>query len=165
MEKPVNQMLAAEEKQFGNEMLDLLKRQRQLFGELQKQSLEQRALIKAQQNEELLSLLARRQKVVDAIGEIHRQSAPYRLRWSEMKDRIPESLRGEISKLLSEVQQMLNLIIEQDQQDCQELSASKQLVAQAMSQTTRAHTANAYYGGPGISRNNPSSGSNFQITG
>jgi hypothetical protein len=165
MEKPVNQMATAEEKQFGSEMLDLLKRQRQLFGELQKQSLEQRALIKAQQNEELLSLLARRQKIVDAIGQVHQQSARYRRQWDEMKGRMPEALRGEISGLLSELQQMLNLIIEQDQQDCQELSASKQLVAREMNQTARARTANTYYGGPGMPKNNPSAGSNFQITG
>lgn len=158
-------MVAENVTTFGCEMLDLLKRHRQLFQELQKQSHEQRALIKAQQNEELLSLLARRQKIVNAIGQIHQQLAPYRQQWEGVKGRLPETLRGEISGLLVELQKMLNTIIEQDQQDCQELSASKQQVAAEMNQATRARSAHAYYGGPGLPRNNPSSGSNFQITG
>jgi hypothetical protein len=158
-------MVALDAKMFGCEMLDLLKRQRQLFLELEKQSQAQRALIKAQQNEELLSILARRQKLVDAIGQVHRQSAPYRQQWSEVKDRLPGPVREEISGLLKELQGLLNTIIEQDQQDCQELSASKQQVARELNQTSRARTADAYYGGPGPQRNEPMSGSNFQITG
>jgi len=150
---------------FGAEMLELLKQQRQLFLELQKQSLEQRALIKAQQNEELLSVLARRQKVVNAVGQIHRQTALYREKWPQMKDKLSEPVRREIGQLLSELERMLNTIIEQDQQDCQELSSSKQMVAQQMNQAAQARTASSYYGGTAVRYNNPSSGSNFQITG
>ncbi|MFA5865079.1 MAG: hypothetical protein WC975_10390 [Phycisphaerae bacterium] len=150
---------------FGNEMLDLLKRQHQYFLELQRLAQEQRALIKAQQNEELLHLLAKRQKIVEALGQLHRQSAPYRQDWPQMKVLLAEPLRKNIGALLTELQQMLNLIIEQDQQDCQELSASKQLVASELSQTNKAQAANAYYSQPGNQMNNNSSGSNFQITG
>jgi hypothetical protein len=163
MEKPVKTLNDATT--FGNQMLDLLKRQHQYFLELQRLAREQRALIKAQQNEELLHLLAKRQKIVEALGQLHRQLAPYRQNWPQMKSLLPEPLRNNIGALLSELQQMLNLIIEQDQQDCQELSASKQQVASELSQTNKAQAANAYYVRPGNQMNNNSAGSNFQITG
>jgi len=150
--------------QFGLQMLDLLKCQHQYFLELQKLSEEQRALIKAQQSEELLRLLAKRQMIVNAIGQLHQQSAPYRQKWESVKDKLPEPIKQQISAMLGQVQQMLNRIIEQDQQDCQELSASKQQVATELNQTNRAQAANAYYNQP---KNNPGQGggSGFHFTG
>jgi len=153
-----------EARQFGLQMLDLLKRQHQYFFELQKLSEEQHALIKAQQSEELLRLLAKRQIIVNAIGQLHQQSAWYRQNWESVKNKLPEPIKQQISTMLGQVQQMLNQIIEQDQQDCQELSASKQQVATELNQTNRAQAANAYYNQP---KNNPGQGnsSGFQFTG
>jgi len=158
------QTATREAEAFGREMLDLLKRQYQYFLDLERMAQEQRALIKAQQGEELLHLLSHRQKVVDAIGRVHKQSAPYREQWGLMKDRLGEELRTNIGSLLARLQQMLNGIIEQDQQDCRELSASKQLVASELNQTARARAANTYYGRPGANRP-AGGGGNFQVTG
>jgi len=131
---------------MGGKMQELLKRQRLYFQELRKLSETQRMLIKAQQSEELLSVLGRRQKLVAAIGEIHQESAPSREKWPDFKDLLPNELRGAIGVLLEELQQMLNEIIEQDQQDCQDLSASKQQVASELQQTGRQRTAGSHYG-------------------
>ncbi len=155
---------ANDAKVFGEQMLDLLKRQHQYFLELQKLSQEQRALIKAQQSEDLLRLLAKRQTIVNAIGVLHQQSAPYREQWTGMKDHLPAPLRQNIALLLTQLQQMLNSIIEQDQQDCQELSAAKQQVGAELQQANKAQAANAYYSQPKNTPGRPS-GSSFQITG
>jgi thymidylate synthase ThyX len=154
----------AEIRAFGEKMFDLLKRQHQYFIELQKLSHEQRMLIKAQQSEDLLHLLAKRQMIVNAIGQLHQQSAVFRENWPKIKDLLPEMLKKNISVLLVQVQQMLNQIIEQDQQDCQELSASKQQVAAELNQTNKVRAANTYYNQPKVNPQRPS-GSSFQITG
>jgi chorismate mutase len=150
---------------YGEQMLDLLKRQHQYFQDLQRLAQEQRDLIKAQLNEELLHLLGKRQKIVEAIGQLHRQSAPFRERWEAMKDLLSEPVRENIAVLLRRLQQALNSIIEHDRQDCQDLSAAKQQVADELNQTNKARAANAYYGQPKGPQSVESSGSNFQITG
>lgn len=152
-------------KRFGDQMLELLRRQYQYFLDLERLAQEQRTLIKAQLNEELLHLLGKRQKIVEAIGQVHRQSAPYREKWPAMKDRLTEPVRTSLGELLGRLGQMLNSIIEHDREDCQELSAAKQQVAGELAQTNRAQAAHAYYGRPAGPAGGASSGSGFQITG
>ncbi len=147
----------------GNQMLEVLKHQHQLFLELVKLSREQREMIKSQQSEDLLHLLGKRQKIVEAINKIHQQSSDYRAEWPRLKELLPPVLRTQIGELLTALEQMLNAIIEQDKQDCQELSAGREQVAGALQQTAKGQAVGASYsGGYG---SNFHTGGNFQITG
>ncbi|NLE29450.1 MAG: flagellar protein FlgN [Phycisphaerae bacterium] len=150
---------------MGNQMLELLKRQHLYFQELEKLSESQRVLIKAQQSEDLLHILGKRQKLVMEIGEIHQQSASYRENWPNFKDLLPEHLRNSISELLGQLQTMLNAIIEQDKQDCQELSQTQQQISAEIQQTGRAKAATASYGKPKNLNYNQDNGGSIQFTG
>jgi hypothetical protein len=150
---------------MGNEMLDLLKRQHQYFQELEKLSESQRELIQNQKSEELLHILGVRQKVVSQMNEIHQKTADYRKRWPEFKDLLPEHLKNSISELLEKLQAMLNVIIEQDKQDCQELSQSKQQIADQLKHIGQAKVVTTSYAQP---KNKPycsGPGGHFHITG
>lgn len=149
----------------GNRMLDLLKRQHLYFQELEKLSQSQRMLIKAQQSEDLLHLLGQRQRLVEEIGTLHQQTAEYRAQWPNFKDVLPDHLRTAIGDLLAQLQTMLNAIIQQDQQDCQELGAAKQQISSELQQAGRAKAAATSYSKPNNAAYNPGQGGNIQFTG
>jgi hypothetical protein len=146
-------------------MLELLKRQHLYFQELEKLSQSQRMLIKAQQSEDLLHILGQRQKLVAEIGELHLQTAEYRTNWPDIKDILPDHLRTAISELLAQLQTMLNAIIEQDRQDCQELGAAKQQISSEIQQAGRAKAATASYSKPKNLNYNQGQGGGIQFTG
>ncbi len=110
----------------GMELLELLKRQKQYYIELRRLSKEQRALIDAQEPESLIRVLGQRQKIVDAIGKIHNQTAPYRNEWQTLRELLPTSLRESIQVLLADLQNMLDEILQNDREDSEKLSAAKQ---------------------------------------
>jgi Na+/phosphate symporter len=151
--------------EMGSAMLKLLQRQHLFFQELRKLSESQRTLITAEQSEDLLSVLGKRQKLVLAIGELHQESSVYREKWPDFKDLLPNELREMIGKLLDELQQMLNAIIEQDQEDCQKLSAGKEQVGSALQQINQARTTRASYSSPAKQAYGQSSGGSIQFTG
>jgi hypothetical protein len=163
MERTVVTFQEALEK--GNRMLELLKRQHLYFQELEKLSQSQRMLIKAQQSEDLLHILGKRQRLVEEIGQIHQQTAEYRADWPNFKYVLPDHLRTGISELLAQLQTMLNTIIEQDQQDCQELGAAKQQISSELQQAGRAKAAATSYSKPKNFNYNPGQGGNIQFTG
>ncbi len=147
----------------GTELFDLLKRQRQYYLELRRLSKQQRALIEADQPEELIRILGQRQKIVDAIAKIHKQSEPYRKEWQELKELIPTQLKQSIQSLLAELQQMLDEILEDDKQDSEKLSAAKRQVHQQIDSAQKVKSVMNSYAKNQTNRN--SSGNNFQFTG
>jgi len=147
----------------GMELFDLLKRQHQYYLERRRLSKQQRALIEAEQPEELIRVLGQRQKIVDAIARIHHQSAPYRKEWQEIKELIPAQLRKSIQILLGDLQQMLDEILEDDRQDSEKLSAAKQQIHQQIDNAQKIKTVVNNYAQNQIDRSN--SGNNFQFTG
>ncbi len=147
----------------GLELLELLKRQKQYYIELFRLSKEQRALIEAQQPESLIRVLGRRQKIVDAIGKIHRQSEPYRREWQEIKELMPVSLKESIQILLADLQSMLDEILRSDKEDSEKLSAAKQQMHKQIGSTQRVKSVVNNYNRSRMG--NESSGSGFQFTG
>lgn len=148
------------------ELLKLLRRSRQYYEQLQRLAREQRALIQADDAEELLSLLAERQKVVRAIGRTHQELAPYQKEWDQLKERLPAEVRTEIQGLLGDLQDMLNGLLEHDRQDCAELVARKQQIADELSVAAKGRAASAAYAGAMTRRAGaPAAGRSLEISG
>jgi hypothetical protein len=141
----MTQMTMQEATAMGGKMQTLLKRQHLYYEELKKLSDDQGLLIKNEQSEALLGVLGKRQKLVEAIGALHKESSIYREKWPEFKELLPSELRNGISHLLEELQQMLNAIIEQDKQDCRKLSVSKSQVTAELQQVQRSRSAAGAY--------------------
>jgi hypothetical protein len=150
---------------MGESMLELLKREHEYLLELQRLSEEQSVLVSNGQSEELLHLLARRQRLVDLIVKTHVESNHYRQKWMEIKDTLSEKTRKPISLLLENIHQMLNGILEHDRKDCEALSASKKQVAGEINTTNTVQAATSYYTGTTKTGHRNSPGGNFQITG
>ncbi len=151
--------------QMGKEFLELLRSQHQYYLELEKLAEQRRALVDAQQTEELLKVLARQQKIVDAIGKIHTQTMWYRENWDGFKDKLPVQLKTSIQILLSKLGQILQSILEQDKEDAQKLSGAKNHIQEELKKTTQARKLVGAYAQSRSANGSGKVGGNIQITG
>lgn len=126
-------------------IVKLLRKQRELYEQLQHLSRRQRSLISGDHPEQLLSILRDRQSLVNALAQINQQLSPLRASWQSVFDNLPEPERSEVSALLEDVNQMLAAIIRTDQEDGALLSARKQSVGQFIDRAQDGRAANAAY--------------------
>jgi len=147
------------------ELVRLLRHQRQYYQELKRLAEQQRALIQAEQPEELLGLLAKRQQVVDAMGKVHQQLAAHQQIWNASKEKLDAKRRQEIQELLAELETMLNDLLEHDQQDCQDLSDRKQQIGNQLTSAVKGRAANQAYSDHDGNQTPRPAGANFEISG
>jgi len=127
------------------ELFGLLTRQRDLYSELETLSAQQAGLIAEGKAEALLTVLSKRQTLVEDLGRINDEIGPYRGRIPEIAESLPEGNREELRGLVDQVQSLLKAIIEQDEQDRVKLEEAKAEVGNQLSQTARTGMAiNAY---------------------
>lgn len=151
---------------IGNELVTLLTQQKRHYTQLQQLAEQQRTLIQAGQSEPLLSLLAQRQKIVNAIGKLHTQLAPHQQNWDAIKDHLDHECRGRIEGLLGDLQTMLNGLLEHDQKDCDELSTRKQQIANEMAAAGKGRVATtAYSANTSTKVRTGHSGGHFEVNG
>lgn len=126
-------------------MIALLTKQRDLYQSLRELSEKQRSMISGDRPEKLLNILRDRQGLVTSLARLNEEMGPYRRRWDEVYDTLPESYRTQASDLLHEINGLLRVILQTDQEDSQLLSARKQSVAAAIAGLAGGHAANAAY--------------------
>ena len=88
-----------------NEVFALLEQQRDLYRELKSQSEQQDALIASGATDQLLSLLAQRQRLIDGLGQVSSSLAPYRSRIAVIADQasgdLGEQMRAMVRRFVS----------------------------------------------------------------
>jgi len=129
------------------ELMRLLRWQKQLYQQLDQLSAQQGSLIGADQGEHLLQLLSQRQKIVKALSKLHDQLQPYRERWDRIRDRLDEQQRAQIETILQHVQQLLGQIIRRDEEDSRQLTQRKGQIQKAISGVGQSRQVAAAYGG------------------
>jgi hypothetical protein len=144
-------------------LVQRLERQRDLYRQLDALSREQAGIIAEGWNldadpspsEQLLRLLSDRQKLIDELDGLHRQLAPYRDNWQSIWSTMAQADRHRIGPLVSEVEQLLARIIEQDDRDRKQLQQNQQQVTGQMRRVNNAGRAiNAYRTAPTPQQNN-----------
>ena len=129
--------------------LDLLRRQRDLYDQLDAMSTGQLDLIEQGTTEALLSLLAERQGVVDQLGQITAALSPVRERWDQWSADLSEPDRDEVRGLLEHVDDRIRVIVERDDEAQRRLTSAKQSVGRELRQMTASSTAiGAYQSAP-----------------
>ena len=127
------------------ELFGLLTRQRDLYRDLSALSSQQADLIAQGQTEQLLSVLSRRQGLIEELGRTNDEIGPYRGRIPEIAEALPDAKRDELRSLVEQVQSLLKQIIDRDEQDRKKLEAAKQEVGTQITRTVRTGAAmNAY---------------------
>lgn len=137
------------------DLLALLAEQCALCRELTGLKDRQRALIAADQAEELLEVLGRRQGIIDRLGALGRRMRPYQQRWSEVRSVLGPEVSRQVDEMLLEVHGHLAGILEGDKADAELLASRRQATGRDMSRLKRTRLAGAAYAAaqqdPGIS--------------
>ena len=123
------------ESESAEEVLVLLRRQAELYGRLEALAERQKSLVTGDDIGPLLSLLAERQKLSDALMDVAGRLAPVRRRWASSRTRLPPPQRAEADRLVQEAEQRLERLIENDTRDARVLSGRRHSVATALRMT------------------------------
>jgi hypothetical protein len=126
-------------------LVALLERQRSIYQQLRTLSDQQGPLVAEGHAEALLSLLAQRQRLIDAAMDINAKLDPYRKRWAEMWATLPAAERERVGALVKDVQDLLAAIVQQDERDRQILQTAKANVGAELQQINRATAAASAY--------------------
>ncbi len=132
----------------GTEVLmlrELLARQVVLYRELEGYSHEQGRMVEAVDSQGLITLLGKRQVVLDELGGLARDLGPFRTRWRELWDGLAGEQREAIGGLVDESEALLKGIIDRDERDKASLSAVKEGIGREMKRShNRGAALNAY---------------------
>lgn len=126
-------------------LVRLLTQQRDLYLQLKTLSDQQASLIVGGETEQLLSVLAHRQRLVDALTRLNRDLAGYRQQMPDLQNDLPPADRDRVRALMDEVDGLLHAIIEQDDRDRQQLQAAQQKVGVQIHQAARGGAAMQAY--------------------
>lgn len=129
-----------------NEVFALLQQQRDLYRELKSQSEQQDALIASGATDQLLSLLAQRQRLIDGLGQVSSSLAPYRSRIAVIADQASGDLGEQMRAMVEEVRELLESIIADDEKGKTDLEAARDKVGGQIRQAAGAVAAAGAYG-------------------
>lgn len=136
---------AAEE---AHEVFALLQQQRDLYRELKSHSEQQDLLIANGETDQLLSLLAQRQRLIDGLGQVSSSLSPYRSRIAAIADQASGDIGEQMRGMVEEVRVLLESIIACDEKGKTDLEAARDKVGGQIRQAAGAVAAAGAYGKP-----------------
>lgn len=107
------------------DVLSLLIEQRDLYAQLAGLAEQQRRMVTGEQAEQLLAILAERQKIVNRLGGLGDRLRPYQQDWPAVRSRMSEAEAQQVDTLLAQANALLSGIIEKDEADVRTLAARK----------------------------------------
>ncbi len=130
-----------------DELISLLRRQVSIYTRLEQLSGRQRGLIAAEDQQQLLTLLAERQKLVDELSTLNQGLIPLQKYWRANRETVAPSLRTEADQLVVRAGEILQRILGADEQDARILSARKAQTAKQVTVLAQGRQAFEAYGG------------------
>ncbi len=128
-------------------LISLLRRQVSIYTRLEQLSGRQRGLIAAEDQQQLLALLAERQKLVDELGVLNQGLIPLKKYWRANRKTVAPALRAEADQLVGRAGEILQRILGADEQDARILSARKAQTAKQVTALAQGRQAFEAYGG------------------
>jgi len=105
----------------------------------------QRTLITGDTPEELLNVLAERQKLLDRLNVLTQQLAPYRENWATVRQQLTADEGQHVDQLVGQMETLVGSILKSDERDTQLLAARRGSSAHAMAEAKSARQAKAAY--------------------
>ncbi len=133
-------------------LLALLKKQVSLFEQLAGLSEQQTGLIGAGPSEALLTLLASRQRCIDALAAVGNQLKPFRAKWPEARQHLNEQQESAADRLIERAQMLLDAILKQDDRDRCALQRLQQQIGGELTRVQHGGRANRAYQTGGASQ-------------
>jgi hypothetical protein len=132
---------------LAKELIAVLTAQRDIYLQLAELARQQSAYIRSGASEDLMTVLAARARLVEQLTPLDRQLQPHKDRWPEVLETLAPPQRGAVSLLLTQVQQLLADLLEQDEADRQVLLEQKTDVGAQLSKTVTGRQLHRAYGG------------------
>jgi hypothetical protein len=127
------------------DVIRLLSAQRDLYALLGRLADRQRGLITGNEPEQLLKVIAERQRVLAALGKVTERLRPYQQRWQELRGRMSGEQLAAADALVKDMQRELAAIIAKDEADVQLLAARKEAASQSIAGLKRGRDAGVAY--------------------
>lgn len=138
-------MIAAQMKDFGSRLIQLLTQQQLLYRQLQQLARQQRGLVDGSDPEMLLKLLADRQRLIDRLSDVDQELQPLRVDWQAMAQTLPAEQRAQAQNLVESVKEILADIIARDKQDTEVLAGRRNEVAGQIATASQGKRMNQAY--------------------
>jgi hypothetical protein len=126
-------------------LLEGLKRQQDCVRQLVRLCDRQRELVDRGDAEGLLHLLGRRQGLIRELEEAEKQVVAFKSGWPASRDELPAVDRPLVERMLEEIEQALQRIIQQDEKDYRQLADAKQELGRQRRQAVVGQQVNAAY--------------------
>lgn len=120
--------------------------QRELYVQLLALAKQQSQYVMTGESEALMTVLAARSRLIDQVAPLDKELQPYKGRWQEVLDGLPQVQKEAVAKLLKEVQGLLSDILAQDEKDKESLIRQKTEVGVQIQRTVTGRTLNNAYG-------------------
>jgi hypothetical protein len=127
-------------------LIGLLERQRSLYATLRTLGVEQRKLITQNNAESLLTLLGRRQEVIDQLTPIDTALKTFRADWTGSCAGLRDEERERVDVLVRENRETLTAIMNMDREDSDVLARRKQQVGAELAVVPTHRQVHAAYG-------------------
>lgn len=129
----------------GPTLLRLLTQQRNAYQTLRDLADEQLAAVEAGASDGLISLLAKRQAVIDDLAGLNDELAPYRQLGEDLANHLPEVQRQAVRVLIDEIDHLLAAVTAADERSREQLEAARTSVSRQLNAVGRSGAAlNAY---------------------
>ncbi len=139
----------------------ILNRQRAICMDLRRHTVRQRQLIEQQRQEPLLTLLSERQHLIDELTVLSAGLEPYRTHWPDLWARMDEAQQANISRMVGEVQSLVDEIMSADATDQQRIESEKEKLREAMNRLNQGRQTRRAYSAPGPAGRGPRPSNRF----
>ena len=125
----------------------IVARQRDLYRQLDQLSRTQSQFISQDRTEELLGVLGRRQQLIDELGRLNEQMAPFVAQWNELSESLPKRERALLRESFDEVSLLVVGIGQRDDADRRALESRKAQIGGEISGIVNGRGAVSAYAG------------------
>ncbi len=141
--------VASIQPEWAADVIDLLDQQCGIYEQLHEMSAEQTRYVETGEAELLLTLLARRQQLIDHLSQLNGRIEPYKQDWPTRFAGLAVDVQEQLQVRINRVQTMLDQIVAQDERDRAELAKHRDRVGGEMGQVRQGAVINKAYGRPG----------------
>lgn len=131
---------------WGPRLMRILDRQLALYQRLDALSLEQGEHIRAARTDSLLGVLGQRQTLIDELGALNEEVAPFVRQWDRIAGTLPERHRAALRERFASVAALVDQIAARDEADRRTLEGKRAEVEGLLREVPQARGAIAAYG-------------------
>lgn len=131
---------------LGSMLARALSGQKTLYTQILTLCRQQTEFVRTGDTEGLMEVLAARGRIIEQVTPLDRELQPYKGRWQQVLDGLPQADRAVVGGLLMEVQKLLADILSADESDKDALVRQKNAVAADITRAVSGAALNRAYG-------------------